>query len=160
MGVRDLSYTEHLMRLKTVLIYSLAMVLLSACSTSAPFKSLMAGVCSDQQKQLVTDHIKSQISAISKQDWPLAYSFASKSFQESIDIKSFEVIIIDSYSILINNDGLTFGGCEIKENKIFQQVTVVSSDDKSELSYRLSAVDEKLGVEAANRVDPGEALKT
>jgi len=136
------------------------MVLLSACSTSAPFKSLMAGVCSDQQKQLVTDHINSQVSAISKQDWPLAYSFASKSFQESIDIKSFEVIIIDSYSILINNKGLTFGGCEIKENKIFREVTVVSSDDKSELSYRLSAVDEKLGVEAANRVEPGEALKT
>ena len=135
------------------------MVLLSACSTSAPFKSLTAGPCSDTQKQLVTDHINSQVSAISKQDWPLAYSFASKSFQESIDIKSFEVIIIDSYSILINNEGLTFGGCEIKENKIFQEVTVVSSDDKSELSYRLSAVDEKLGVEAANRVEPGEALK-
>ncbi len=136
------------------------MVLLSACSTSAPFKSLTAGPCSDKQKQLVTDHINSQVSAISKQDWPLAYSFASKSFQESIDIKSFEVIIIDSYSILINNEGLTFGECEIKENKIFQEVTVVSSDDKSELSYRLSAVDEKLGVEAANRVEPGEALKT
>ena len=147
------------MRLKTILINSLVMVLLSACSTSAPFKSLAAGPCSDKQKQLVTDHINSQVSAISKQDWPLAYSFASKSFQESIDIKSFEVIIIDSYSILINNEGLTFGGCEIKENKIFQEVTVVSSDDKSELSYRLSAVDEKLGVEAANRVEPGEALK-
>jgi hypothetical protein len=136
------------------------MVLLTACSTSAPFKSLTAGPCSDKQKQLVTDHINSQVSAISKQDWPLAYSFASKSFQESIDVKSFEVIIIDSYSILINNEGLTFGECEIKENKIFQEVTVVSSDDKSELSYRLSAVDEKLGVEAANRVEPGEALKT
>jgi len=148
------------MRFKTVLINSLVMVLLTACSTSAPFKSLMAGVCSDEQKRLVTEHINSQVSAISKQDWPLAYSFASKSFQESIDIKSFEVIITDSYSILINNEGLTFGGCEIKENKIFQEVTVVSSDDKSELSYRLSAVDEKLGVEAANRVEPGEALKT
>ena len=148
------------MRFKTVLINSLVMVLLTACSTSAPFKSLMAGVCSDEQKRLVTEHINSQVSAISKQDWPLAYSFASKSFQESIDIKSFEVIITDSYSILINNKGLTFGGCEIKENKIFQEVTVVSSDDKSELSYRLSAVDEKLGVEAANRVEPGEALKT
>ena len=147
------------MRFKTVLINSLVMVLLSACSTSAPFKSLTAGPCSDKQKQLVTDHINSQVSAISKQDWPLAYSFASKSFQESIDVKSFEVIIIDSYSILINNEGLTFGECEIKENKIFQEVTVVSSDDKSELSYRLSAVDEKLGVEAANRVEPGEALK-
>jgi hypothetical protein len=135
------------------------MVLLSACSTSAPFKSLTAGPCSDKQKQLVTDHINSQVSAISKQDWPLAYSFASKSFQESIDIKSFEVIILDSYSILINNEGLIFGGCEIKENKIFQEVTVVSSDDKSELSYRLSAVNEKLGVEAANRFEPSKGLK-
>jgi len=147
------------MRFKTVLINSLVMVLLTACSTSAPFKSLMAGVCSDEQKRLVTEHIKSQVSAISKQDWPLAYSFASKSFQESIDIKSFEVIILDSYSILINNEGLTFGGCEIKENKIFQEVTVVSSDDKSELSYRLSAVNEKLGVEAANRFEPSKGLK-
>ncbi len=135
------------------------MVLLSACSTSAPFKSLMAGPCSDKQKQLVTDHISSQVSAISKQDWPLAYSFASKLFQESIDVKSFEVIITDSYTFLINNEGLTFGECEIKEGRIFQEVTVVSSDDKSELSYRLSAVDEKLGVEAANRVEPGESLK-
>jgi len=148
------------MKLKRLLTTSLALVLLSACSTSAPFKSLTAGPCSDKQKQLVTDHINSQVSAISKQDWPLAYSFASKSFQESIDIKSFEEIIIDSYSILINNEGLTFSGCEIKENKIFQEVTVVSSDDKSELSYRLSAVDEKLGVEAANLVEQGEALKT
>jgi len=148
------------MRFKTVLINSLVMVLLTACSTSAPFKSLMAGVCSDEQKRLVTEHINSQVSAISKEDWPLAYSFASKSFQESIDIKSFEVIITDSYSILINNEGLTFGGCEIKENKIFQEVTVVSSDDKSELSYRLSVVDQKLGVEAANLVEQSESLKT
>lgn len=148
------------MRFKTALTSGLIMVLLTACSTTAPFKSLMAGPCNEKQKQLVTDHINSQVSAISKQDWPLAYSFASKSFQESIDIKSFEVIITDSYSILINKEGLTFGGCEIKENKIFQEVTVVSSDDKLELSYRLSAVDGKLGVEAANRVEPSEALKT
>ena len=120
----------------------------------------MAGPCSDKQKQLVTDHISSQVSAISKQDWPLAYSFASKSFQESIDVKSFEVIITDSYSFLINNEGLTFGECEIKEDRIFQEVTVVSRDNKSELSYRLSAVDENLGVEAANLVEQGEALKT
>ena len=147
------------MRFKTVLINSLVMVLLSACSTSAPFQSLMAGDCSDQQKQLVTDHLSSQVSAISKQDWPLAYSFASKSFQESIDVKSFEVIITDSYSFLINNEGLTFGECEIKEDRIFQEVSTISGDTKLMLSYRLSAVDEKLGVEAANRVEQGESLK-
>ena len=138
----------------------LAMVLLSACSTSAPFKSLMAGPCSDKQKQLVDDHISSQISAISKQDWPLAYSFAAKSFQDSIVIKSFEVIITDSYSYLIDNKGITFGECEIKDDRILQEVTVISNEDKSELSYRLSAVDEKLGVEAANLVEQLPTLST
>ena len=137
----------------------MVLLLLSACSTSSPFKSLTAGACSSEQKQLVTDHISSQVSAISKQDWPLAYSFASKSFQESIDVKSFEVIITNSYSFLISNEGLTFGECEIKEERIFQEVSTISSDTKLTLSYRLSAADEKLGVEAANLVEQGESLK-
>lgn len=148
------------MKLKKLLTTSLALVLLSACSTSSPFKSLTAGACSGEQKQLVDDHISSQISAISKQDWPLAYSFAAKSFQDSIDIKSFEVIITDSYSYLIDNKGVTFGECEIKDDRILQEVTVISNEDKSELSYRLSAVDEKLGVEAANLVEQLPTLST
>lgn len=145
---------------KKLLATCMVLLLLSACSTSSPFKSLTAGACSSEQKQLVDDHISSQISAISKKDWPLAYSFAAKSFQDSIDIKSFEVIITDSYSYLIDNKGITFGECEIKDDRIVQEVTVISSDDKSELSYRLSAVNEKLGVEAANLVEQDEALKT
>jgi len=148
------------MKLKKLLTTSLALVLLSACSTSSPFKSLTAGACSSEQKQLVDDHISSQISAISKQDWPLAYSFAAKSFQDSIDIKSFEVIITDSYSYLIDNKGITFGECEIKDDRILQEVTVISNEDKSELSYRLSAVDQKLGVEAANLVEQLPTLST
>jgi hypothetical protein len=148
------------MKFKKILTTSLALVLLSACSTSSPFKSLTAGVCSGEQKQLVSDHISSQISAISKQDWPLAYSFAAKSFQDSIDLTSFEIIIADSYSFLIDNKGITFGECEIKDDKIFQEVTITSSDDKSELSYRLSLVEEKLGVEAANLVEQSPTLTT
>ena len=148
------------MKFKKLITTSLALVLLSACSTSSPFKSLTAGACSSEQKQLVDDHISSQISAISKQDWPLAYSFAAKSFQDSIDITSFEVIITDSYSYLIDNKGITFGGCEIKDDKFFQEVTVISNDSKSDLSYRLSVVDQKLGVEAANLVEQSESLKT
>jgi uncharacterized lipoprotein YajG len=148
------------MKLKKLLTTCLALVLLSACSTSSPFKSLTAGACSSEQKQLVDDHISSQISAISKQDWPLAYSFAAKSFQDSIDLTSFEVIITDSYSFLIDNQGITFGGCEIKEDKIFQEVTVNSSNGKIDLSYRLSTVDEKLGVEAANLAEQSTALTT
>ncbi len=148
------------MKFKKLITTCLALVLLSACSTSSPFKSLTAGACSGEQKQLVDDHISSQISAISKQDWPLAYSFAAKSFQDSIDLTSFEVIITDSYSFLIDNQGITFGGCEIKEDKIFQEVTVNSSNGKIDLSYRLSTVDEKLGVEAANLAEQSTALTT
>ena len=148
------------MKFKKLITNCLALVLLSACSTSSPFKSLTAGACSSEQKQLVDDHISSQISAISKQDWPLAYSFAAKSFQDSIDLTSFEVIITDSYSFLIDNQGITFGGCEIKEDKIFQEVTVNSSNGKIDLSYRLSTVDEKLGVEAANLAEQSTALTT
>ena len=148
------------MKFKKLLTTCLALVLLSACSTSSPFKSLTAGACSGEQKQLVDDHISSQISAISKQDWPLAYSFAAKSFQDSIDLTSFEVIITDSYSFLIDNQGITFGGCEIKEDKIFQEITVNSSNGKIDLSYRLSTVDEKLGVEAANLAEQSTALTT
>ena len=148
------------MKFKKLITTCLALVLLSACSTSSPFKSLTAGACSGEQKQLVDDHISSQISAISKQDWPLAYSFAAKSFQDTIDLTSFEVIITDSYSFLIDNQGITFGGCEIKEDKIFQEVTVNSSNGKIDLSYRLSTVDEKLGVEAANLAEQSTALTT
>ena len=148
------------MKFKTLPITCLALLLLSACSTSAPFKSLTAGLCSDEQKQLVGDHISSQISAISKQDWPLAYSFAAKSFQDSVDIFSFEVIITGSYPMLINNQGITFGKCEIKDTSISQEVTVNSGSEKSELLYRLTSVNQKLGVEAANIIEQSSALTT
>jgi hypothetical protein len=148
------------MKFKKLITTCLALVLLSACSTSSPFKSLTAGPCSGEQKQLVGDHISSQISAISKQDWPLAYSFAAKSFQDSVDIFSFEVVITGSYPMLINNQGITFGKCEIKATGIFQEVTVNSGSEKSELLYKLTSVDQKLGVEAANIIEQLPALTT
>ena len=143
-----------------LIVIPMVLILLTACSTSSPFKSLTAGPCSGEQKQLVSAHISSQISAISKQDWPLAYSFAAKSFQDSVDIFSFEVVIIGSYPMLINNQGITFGKCEIKDTSIFQEVTVNSGSEKSELLYKLTSVDQKLGVEAANIIEQSSALTT
>jgi hypothetical protein len=139
----------------------IATSLLTSCSSKeAPFQSLQDGLCSENQQSLVSDHIRSQISAISKQDWPLAYSFAAKSFQDSVDIFSFEVVITGSYPMLINNQGITFGKCEIKNSSIFQEVTVNSSNEKSVLLYKLTSVDQKLGVEAANIMDQSSALTT
>jgi len=145
---------------KKLIVIPMVLILLTACSTSSPFKSLTAGPCSGEQKQLVSSHISSQISAISKQDWPLAYSFAAKSFQDSVDIFSFEVVITGSYPMLINNQGISFGKCEIKDTSIFQEVTVNSGSEKSELLYKLTSVDQKLGVEAANIIEQSSALTT
>ena len=139
----------------------IATSLLTSCSSKeAPFQSLQDGLCSESQRSLVSDHISSQISAISKQDWPLAYSFAAKSFQDSVDIFSFEVVITGSYPMLINNQGISFGKCEIKNTSIFQEVTVNSSNEKSVLLYKLTSVDQKLGVEAANIIEQSSALTT
>jgi hypothetical protein len=145
---------------KKLIVIPMVLILLTACSASSPFKSLTAGPCSGEQKQLVSSHISSQISAISKQDWPLAYSFAAKSFQDSVDIFSFEVVITGSYPMLINNQGISFGKCEIKDTSIFQEVTVNSGSEKSELLYKLTSVDQKLGVEAANIIEQSSALTT
>ena len=145
---------------KKLIVIPMVLILLTACSASSPFKSLTAGPCSGEQKQLVSAHISSQISAISQQDWPLAYSFAAKSFQDSVDIFSFEGVITGSYPMLINNQGITFGACEIKATSIFQEVTVNSVSEKSELLYKLTSVDQKLGVEAANIIEQSPALTT
>jgi len=149
-----------MLEFKKLIVIPMVLILLTACSASSPFKSLTAGPCSPEQKQLVSSHISSQISAISKQDWPLAYSFAAKSFQDSVDIFSFEVVITGSYPMLINNQGVTFGKCEIKATSIFQEVTVNSGSEKSELLYKLTSVDQKLGVEAANIIEQSSALTT
>ena len=145
---------------KKLIVIPMALILLTACSTSSPFKSLTAGPCSGEQKQLVSAHISSQISAISKQDWPLAYSFAAKSFQDSVDLTSFERIITRSYQILINNKEITFGKCQIENSGFFQEVIVNSSYEKVELLYRLSLVDQKLGVQAADITEQSSALTT
>ena len=138
----------------------IATSLLTSCSKEAPFQSLQDGLCSDNQQTLVSDHISSQISAISKQDWPLAYSFAAKSFQDSVDLTSFERIISRSYQILINNKEITFGKCQIENSGFFQEVIVNSSYEKVELLYRLSLVDQKLGVQAADITEQSSVLTT
>ena len=62
--------------------------------------------------------------------------------------------------MLLNNQGITFGKCEIKATGIFQEVIVNSGSDKSELLYKLTLVDQKLGVEAANIIEQSSALTT
>ena len=124
-------------------------LLLSGCANTSPLAQLTEGDCSKAQQLLIKDHISGQIDAIADQNWQKAYSFAAKSFQDSISLERFTQIIAKEYFLLISNQGYTFGRCEIKGDEITQEVLIKSKKGNFQMQYRLSVVDKKLGVIAA-----------
>ncbi|GBL33146.1 hypothetical protein EMGBS13_01670 [Actinomycetota bacterium] len=124
-------------------------LLLSGCAAPSPLDQLTEGNCTQSLQLLTKDHISGQIDAIADQNWQKAYSFAAKSFQDSISLERFTQIIAKEYFLLISNQGYTFGRCEIKGDEITQEVLIKSKKGNFQMQYRLSVVDKKLGVIAA-----------
>ena len=145
--------------MKAVLALTL-LLLLSGCASSPALSNLMDGSCSPSQQLLAKDHISGQIDAIADQNWQKAYSFAAKSFQETIDLDRFTEIISQQYVLLITNKGYTFDSCAIENERLVQKITVVGSNDDFRMTYRLSVEDEKLGVVAAAVTDVSEDIST
>jgi len=136
------------------------LLLLSGCASSPALSNLMDGSCSPSQQLLAKDHISGQIDAIADQNWQKAYSFAAKSFQETIDLERFTQIISEQYVLLITNQGYTFDSCEIENERLVQKITVVGLNDDFRMTYRLSVEDEKLGVVAAAVTEVSEDVAT
>jgi hypothetical protein len=136
------------------------LLLLSGCASSPALSNLMDGSCSPSQQLLAKDHISGQIDAIADQNWQKAYSFAAKSFQETIDLERFTEIISQQYVLLITNKGYTFDSCEIENERLVQKITVVGLNDDFRMTYRLSVEDQKLGVVAAAVTDVSEDIST
>jgi hypothetical protein len=136
------------------------LLLLSGCTSSPALSNLMDGSCSPSQQLLAKDHISGQIDAIADQNWQKAYSFAAKSFQETIDLERFTEIISQQYVLLITNKGHTFDSCEIENERLVQKITVVGLNDDFRMTYRLSVEDQKLGVVAAAVTDVSEDIST
>jgi hypothetical protein len=136
------------------------LLLLSGCASSPALSNLMDGSCSPSQQLLAKDHISGQIDAIADQNWQKAYSFAAKSFQETIDLERFTEIISQQYVLLITNKGYTFDSCAIENERLVQKITVVGLNDDFRMTYRLSVEDQKLGVVAAAVTDVSEDIST
>ena len=145
--------------MKAVLALTL-LLLLSGCASSPALSNLMDGSCSPSQQLLAKDHISGQIDAIADQNWQKAYSFAAKSFQETIDLDRFTEIISQQYVLLITNKGYTFDSCSIENERLVQKITVVGLNDDFRMTYRLSVEDEKLGVVAAAVTEVSEDVST
>ena len=135
-----------------------ALASLTACAQtttveeSAPFEELADGTCNSAESRLVQEHISGQITALSKEDWKSAYSFAAPGFQENVGLDQFIFVITSQYQMLINNQGVNYGACNIANQEITQEVSVRSESEWINLSYSLSSESESLGIEAASIV--------
>ena len=135
-------------------------LLLSGCSNSSPLAQLSDGDCTKSQQLLIKDHVSGQIDAIADQNWQKAYSFAAKSFQESIPLERFTQIISEQYVLLITNKGYTFDSCEVVDAQLVQKITVNGAKDDFRMTYRLTFEEQRLGVVAAAVTQVSEDLAT
>jgi len=124
-------------------------LMLSGCSQKAAFEEMADGTCTNEQAQLVEEHISGQIDAIANEEWESAYSFASPSFRMAVDINRFVSIISSEYGMLVENQGYEFNGCTITNNEITQKVGVTSESGPTNLTYMLSVKESVLGVDSA-----------
>jgi hypothetical protein len=135
-------------------------LLLCGCAKSSPLASLSEGDCTTAQQLLIKDHVSGQIDAIADQNWQKAYTFAAKSFQESIALERFTQIISEQYVLLITNKGYTFDSCEVVGAQLVQKITVNGAKDDFRMTYRLTFEEQRLGVVAAAVTQVSEDLAT
>ena len=150
----------HLIKTSLIPQLLLMSLLLTSCSTPSPFESLVAGDCSDTQQAAVEKHITGQINAIAAEDWPKAYTYAAKSFQNSIKLEQFTAIIATQYQMLIDNQGFTFVNCVIASSGVSQEVEVDDPRGDYLLLYQLEVDQLQLGVVAASVIEASEAVNT
>ena len=136
------------------------LVILIALSSQSSITLAQAkeNLCNQSQQSIVKKHITKQISALAKSDWKRAYSYSAKSFQGSISVDQFKLIIESGYLFLTENGNLTFGDCRNSKNAFNQLLTVDSKGAKYELSYNLTLVGKRLGIVAVSEIKPSSEV--
>ena len=142
--------------MKLLLGLIVALASLTACAQtstvqeSPAFEALADGSCNSEESRLVQEHVSGQITALSKEDWESAYSYAAPGFQEIIGLDQFIFVITSQYQMLISNESVKYGACDIANKEITQEVSVRSESELIYLSYSLSSNNGSLGIEAAS----------
>jgi predicted component of type VI protein secretion system len=142
---------------RLLLICALALSLTS-CASTATFDSLADGPCTANQKIAVTAHVSSQLQAFANEDWEKAFSYSSPSFQSTFSLDDFTGIITSDYTVLVSNQGYSFGECLISNEAILQGVEIRLPNSSAAITYQLSIENTKLGIIAARFSNPEDAL--
>jgi hypothetical protein len=80
--------------------------------------------CSQSTQAAVEEIVNAQTQAFAKNDYELAYSFASPSFRSSVSLNGFVAIIAGSYGPLIESSELRFSDCLANSNGGFALIDV------------------------------------
>jgi hypothetical protein len=136
--------------MKALLAACLALVTLTGCTQALTFGELADGPCTDNQSRLVQEHIGAQITALSREDWESAYSYASSGFREVVTLDQFILVIGTEYQMLITSEATEYGSCSVESETIIQDVRVTSQEENFQLTYELSYVEQILGIESAS----------
>jgi hypothetical protein len=136
--------------MKALIAIALALITLTGCTQDLTFGELADGACTDSQDRLVQEHIGAQISALSREDWESAYSYASSGFREVVTLDQFIFVIGAEYQMLITSEATEFGSCTVDSETITQEVRVTSLQENFQLRYELSYVEQTLGIESAS----------
>jgi len=140
--------------MKRSLFVGLLLLSLSGCSSQSGFQALEDGPCSKSQSAAVSQHVSSQLQAMADEDWLKAYTYAAPSFQKVISVEDFQLIIEGDYSVLVSNQGYSFGNCTISGEEISQLVNIELPNSSASITYVLSVEEEKIGIVAARFSTP------
>jgi len=140
--------------MKRSLLIGLLLLSLSGCSSQSTFQALEDGPCSGSQAKQVSQHVSSQLQAMADEDWLKAYTYAAPSFQKAISVEDFQIIIEGDYSVLVSNQGYTFGACSISGEEISQLVNIELPNSSTSITYVLSVEEENIGIVAARFSTP------
>jgi hypothetical protein len=136
--------------MKALLAASVALITLTGCTQTVTFGEMADGACTDNQSRLVQEHIGAQITALSREEWESAYSYASSGFREAITLDQFILVIGTEYQMLITSEATEYGSCTVDSETIIQDVRVTSKEENFQLRYELSYLEQILGIESAS----------
>jgi len=136
--------------MKALMAAGLALATLTGCTQALTFGEMADGACTDNQSRLVQEHIGAQITALSREDWESAYSYASSGFREVVTLDQFILVIGTEYQMLIKSEAIEYGSCTVDSETISQDVRVTNREIDFQLRYELSYVEQTLGIESAS----------
>lgn len=113
-------------------------------------------VCSTEIQELMEGTINSQTGAFAEDEFELAYSLASPSFREAVNLQSFVALISASYGPLIESSSLGFSECLMDQDESVGVVDVSfvqGGEDVYALRYLMVSTPEGWRVEGASNLE-------